>query len=156
MRLCTTTLERAFPELDGLAVEECSRLIRRARKFGGSRPAFCTSVGLLVGTAWVVLVFTLGPGLAERVGPVPEWLGRLAAVAVGPYMGMVLGAVAGLACRDRVLRRAILEPILRCLRCGYRLRGLEPERDAVTCPECGHTHDLCACGLVEDDLSPAA
>ncbi|TVQ61433.1 MAG: hypothetical protein EA378_08660 [Phycisphaerales bacterium] len=158
MRLCTTKLIHAFPELDALPEPEGERLLRRVRRFRQTRPALCVAAGLLAAGVWIAGAYTLGPAIwlaAEHAfGPMHSAVSRLLSLLLGPYLGCFLGGGVGLWLRDRLIASALRRgpEALRCPRCRYEIRGLHTDTDTLTCPECAHAMPMHAYGLCLGDL----
>lgn len=163
MRLLTTKIHRAFPELDRFEEERCERFVRAARR------GFRRSLGRL---SLMAAAFVLASGLLGLAAWKPlEALGRYAvprgagsggpgAAVAGIVMGVCLGGcVAALVMRDVLLRRRVRYVIRArgsCSGCGYSLLGVPvPESLCVVCPECGFVSEVDAAldELVSDGAS---
>lgn len=117
------------------------------------RTSWCVVVGFGAGFTVVQIVALAArtTGISEALGLPDTFVAWFATQAAG-----VVGAFAGLFCRDRLLRRALTTPAgePRCPHCRHSLIGL-PHRDGcATCPECGSLHALAALGLAPGDLAP--
>jgi len=159
MRLCTSKLVHAFPELALLPEAEGERMLRRVRRCRHIRPLVCVLAGIAVAGAWIALAFAFGPTVwlwaDDAVGPIHPAFSRVVSLFAGPYFGCFLGGVVGLCVRDGQIRRALrLGPrAVRCPRCRYGLTGLRVECGGVTCPECGHAVDAERDGICDEDLA---
>ncbi len=146
MRLLTSTVYRAFPELDSYDVPHCERFLARARGGGGSKAAcalamlvaaFSTFGVLLVGILKVSIKFWPHPSVGGP-GDVGMVLAIVVASVSGPLMALFV--------RDRVLHSRI-RYILRiqgvCGGCGYSLIGLSLDvHNNVRCPECDQANEV--------------
>jgi hypothetical protein len=147
MRMPTSKLYRAFPELDPFEDQKCIRFVRVAQGrwwWRGTR--FICLVVL-----WVVAFAGLSWGLAEGAsailadsdnwrrtfGPIPEILGFVLCAGAG----MAIASLGTLMLRDFLLRRSVrrvLKASANCWSCGYGLLGLPVSTErTITCPECG-------------------
>ena len=157
MRLPTSKIYRAFPELDRFRDTECEDFIRRAEK---ARPL--EVVGMVVGIVAALVAFVPGTfilffGLSRLLERSVPFL-RTWDAWLGVQMLGLLAMLTTVVCltvllpRDWWLRRAITSRILttNCLGCGYSLLGLDVREGAVQCPECGER-----CRLAERGLTPA-
>ncbi len=163
MRIVTSKLYRAFPELDHLTDEQCERLIRRVRnqRFNAWKTA-CMSIVAVVATtvAAIVLVFLMGSMLGDWLEKtdlrqtIAAWISIIAIIGWPAFMGLIT--------RDVYLRHGLMIALndyierVRCLKCQYILIGLPAEAGRVTCSECGHMMTLDSLGASEQDLIPPA
>jgi hypothetical protein len=155
VRLPTSKVYRAFPELDRFSDEQCRAFVRRASQDSALGSCGLTVLGLglgvLTAVAWVVLLvlyarLTATPSGAIRLGAV--WLVLLV---VGV---LVLSPLAGFFFRDVWLRAAIRASLARtnCRECRYSLLGLHATEGVVTCPECGKRIALADYNLTPEHL----
>lgn len=160
MRLCTTKLVHAFPELDALPESEGERLLLRARRFRQTRPLLCVLSGMLAAGVWIASAYAAGPAfwltVEHALGPIHPAASRLLSLLLGPYLGCFLGGVVGLWLRDRLITIALRRGsrALRCPRCRYDIHGLHTDSDTLTCPECAHAIAMQQHGLRLSDLDP--
>ena len=147
MRIPTSKLYRAFPELDPFEDEKCIRFVRVAQG-----PWWWRGVRFIcLVVLWVVTFVGVSWGLAEGAsailmdsdnwrrtfGPIPEILGLVLCAGAG----MAIASVGTLMLRDFLLRRSVrrvLKGSANCWNCGYGLLGLPVSSErTITCPECG-------------------
>ncbi|HYE62160.1 MAG TPA: hypothetical protein VD997_09195 [Phycisphaerales bacterium] len=139
MRLITTKLHRAFPELDRFSDEQCGRFIRATGRSWRAAPhlvvvwaSYLLTVAVVVGLG--VLVAWLAGVDPSRVDPLAPW----GVVAVLVTAGVCL--VPAFIVRDRLLRarvRRVLVARSHCVHCRYSLLGMPVGEDCiVVCPEC--------------------
>ncbi|MCE7972996.1 MAG: hypothetical protein DYG92_01535 [Leptolyngbya sp. PLA1] len=163
MRLLTSKIHRAFPELDRFDEERCERFVRAARR------GFRRTLGRMVAMAIVFALVCAALGLAAwkpaqmlEKHAVVRGAGSLlpAAAVLGMATGVFLGAfVAALLVRDVLLRRRVRYVIRArgaCSGCGYSLLGVPvPANLCVVCPECGFISEVDAAldELVSDGAS---
>ncbi|MCC6951443.1 MAG: hypothetical protein IT433_08345 [Phycisphaerales bacterium] len=150
MRLLTSKIHKAFPELDRFEEERCERFVRAARR-GFRRSlwrmtlmavAFCVVAGLLALAAWKPVQMLEKHAITRGAGSVVPATAVLG-MATGVFLG---GALAALLVRDIVLRRRVRYVIRArgsCSGCGYSLLGVPvPENLCVVCPECGFISEV--------------
>ena len=147
MRLSTSKIWRAFPELDRFDDKRCQRYVREAmrqHRRGGCLVLLLVPLGFVL---WLIST-ALSVGLMDLLVPGnegPHWVFIVAGVLAygAPPLGIGLGL---LLARDRWLRRAIRDRLnaARCLGCSYSLLGLTPLEGGrvVVCPECGRKGEL--------------
>lgn len=163
MRIPTSKIYRAFPELDEFSDEQCQRFMQRIRVSG-----------LVQALPWVVFLITAVVGLVIDcaisgfvLDMVEEGLrsrkdGSLLSIIDGVVCLLMIGLPLffGLIARDLMLRRHLRLVIderlnrIRCLACKYILIGQVVHDERVACPECGHGMSLAELGIVEADLIP--
>lgn len=164
IRIPTSKIWRAFPELDPFSDEDCAHFMQRARSQGGFE-VFINFA--LYGTGGFIL-FIIFAGL----GPLFDWLrhlfwdqlGRVRAEEVAIFIILLaigtLPTLGGLIARDIVYRRLMRRAInlqldrIRCLECRYSLLGQVAQEGRVRCPECGAVVTLRRLGLSAEDLIP--
>lgn len=161
MRIPTSKIYRAFPELDRFTDYQCQLLMRRVRLQLGATLGW---TALIVG-AYFALMIVVGMAL----GFLAAILGESADVPikyeqfVTLLILLVLIGLPALGCvylRDAILRYRLSRSIdyeinrIRCLHCKYILIGQVPSGGYVGCPECGASFKLGELGLTEDDLLP--
>lgn len=147
MRLPTSKIWRAFPELDRFNDARCVRYVRQAK---AKRRASGSVLVLLVPVFVIVWLVSMGlsVGLMDMLYP-----GGAGPGAVGTILALFLFAGTPLAlsmtlllARDRWLHRAVRDRlnVARCLGCSYSLLGLTPLEGGrvVVCPECGREGEL--------------
>jgi len=150
MRLITTQVYRAFPELDGYSDEQCRRFVRAAGALRLQRG--------LHGVAILVVAFlgcvTTGIAASLVLNVARPYLSRpttsegAEAVILGMTMVAVLltGGCVCLVLKDFSLRRRIrfvLSVRGACVSCHYSLVGLPiGARNRVRCPECGEMSEV--------------
>ncbi|CAN5778535.1 hypothetical protein BH11PLA1_BH11PLA1_19440 [soil metagenome] len=143
MRLITSKLWRAFPELDQFDDERCAAFVRVARQRVGTRLAsglFLVLMGLvgLVG-AIAGLMFMETGTWTRAFGYRSLWAQPVAPVAafVIPLLSIGLGFFV----RDRLIRRVVRRVLVahgKCARCGFSLLGIPVDAEMqIVCPECG-------------------
>lgn len=165
MRMPTSKLYRAFPELDPFDDERCVRFVRAAQGKWWRRAM--RWIGLVV---FAVVSFAgLGWGLTDLAtgllrngahpnrafGPISPILGQAACLAIA----LLIGGLASLVLRDVLLRRSVrrvLKGSADCWNCGYRLLGLPVSAEnSIRCPECGSVSRVDA-SVSELSVGPAA
>jgi hypothetical protein len=147
MRLLTSTLWRAFPELDEFSDDLCRKFVKAATARWRSQALRFVLVGLVAVATVVVAVFAFA--IARPI--YDTWilfrtLPNTAVVliqAVGLSIPLLIGFACALVVRDQILRRQVCRVIRKrgaCVRCAYSLLGM-PVNAAlhVVCPECGMT-----------------
>ncbi|MCP3904632.1 MAG: hypothetical protein GY715_13480 [Planctomycetes bacterium] len=149
MRIPTSKIYRAFPELDHLSDEQCERLLVRTRN-DELPQTFRLLVCVAVGSVTLLMSFSLFMTFVRDDGSLSD-LVLLVAIPAVP-------AILTLFTRDVLLRRALRKAItsridrVRCPRCRYILIGQRPVDEHVTCPECGNETSLETLGVTVDDL----
>lgn len=150
MRLLTSKIHKAFPELDRFEEERCERFVRAARR-GFRRSlgrmalmvvAFGVVAGLLGLAAWKPVQVLEKHAIVRGTGALLPAVAVLA-MATGVFLG---GSLAALLVRDLLLRRRVRYVIRArgtCSACGYTLLGVPvPESLCVVCPECGFVSEV--------------
>jgi hypothetical protein len=143
MRLPTTRVYRAFPELDEFGNEQCRawvrsanagvfRLLARMMLFGAAFLAWLLVVGFA--SVGVGMWLSILDGRARHEHAVLILLGVAITIGIG------FGVVWVLMLRDALLRRrvrGVMEARGSCDKCRYVLVGLPVAEGRVICPECG-------------------
>ena len=160
MRLLTTKIWRAYPELDRYDDDFCKRYIKRAKRLQNAwkfwvMMIFALPVSLGV---WVGLMFATGFILNEYLYDVSFTLETTIFLFAGTGVAW-MPAFTALLIRDRWLHRCIRKQLfgVQCPPCGYSLIGLSidsPDNPSVHCPECGQVTLLSDLGLTEADIDP--
>lgn len=143
MRLPTSKVYRAFPELDEFGDAQCRAWLRSANTgflWRLMRMALFGAVFLF----WLVIVSVtlaaVGSSLSILDGRPVNDRPALSLLGVGAAIGIGLGIVWVLMLRDGLLRRRVrrvMELRGACDGCRYVLVGLPVTDGRVTCPECG-------------------
>lgn len=147
MRLITSRVYRAFPELDRYPDDRCIRFVNAAKRGLFRRAlhviligpvAIATGCGLFAGILYLIDWIWPDSLLRAETQTLP-WLTILFILFI--LMCGALGAAAGFVVRDVLLRRRV-RYVLRtrgvCASCRYGLVGLPVESgNVVVCPECG-------------------
>src|SRR5262245_31051382 len=145
MRVLTSKIYRAFPELDPYGDEQCVRFVRAARRGKVRRSLHMLLITLVAAATLAVgmlVVVLLGAYLDRVRGPgwdyhykflIPVVIVALVVISIAPIAAFVF--------RDWLLRRRI-RYVLRargvCAGCHYTLVGLPVgPGNMVACPECG-------------------
>lgn len=163
IRIPTSKIYRAFPELDQFSDEQCERFMQRIR-VSGLRKTLPQAVFLAVTGAGLVLACVvsgfvlaiLEAGLQSRRNGDVLSVFDFVVLLVGFGLPVFIGLIA----RDFTLRRHLKLVInekldrIRCLTCKYILIGQVVHENRVTCPECGFVMSLDQLGIVEEDLVP--
>ena len=147
LRIITSKLYRAFPELDGFDDDQCERLLRHVKSGVSYGPSLVLAL-----LGFGVVSFLLGIVLGRVItGALTVYFLNLAGRYWSDYLVMLvymiltlsIPAVVGLVTRDVVMRihirRAMAARLKRiqCLGCKYLLLGQRVIEGFVTCPECG-------------------
>ncbi len=145
MRIPTTRIYRAFPELDRFTDDQCSRFVRAACKRGWRRHLHRALLIVLTPVAMIILWIVVGLGislLTDSLGrSFEDGIPYIVLVVLGLVLvifGPVLGAML---IRDRLLLgriRFVLRARGTCPACRYSLLGIVvADSNLVICPECG-------------------
>ncbi len=161
MRLLTTKIWLAYPELDRYDDDVCKSYIKRAKRLQNAWKfwlisllalpiAWASWVGLMFATASLTELrsFRSSPGFLQDIF-VSVMASGIAWVPLGTQLIL----------RDRWLHRCVRKQLVgvQCPPCGYSLIGLtinNPEAPSVHCPECGQVTLLSDLGLTEADIDP--
>ena len=167
VRLPTTKVWRAFPELDRFSDEQCARFAKAARRGAGRVWRWC-SVGAVLAICWAAAALFMlwasarGPTVWDRFERRSGSVGLgVLLLFVSALVVFVLATAPAVLLRDRLLRRRILRIVRlrgRCFACKYNLLGLPVGAGLlVTCPECGETTtvDPALGELAQDDAGQA-
>ena len=164
MRLLTTKIWRAFPELDQFGDAECRAYLKNAKKYGadigcGIQMLVFVVVGFICiffAGSWVQLAsYQLLRLVTDRLSS--NYISNTVAIA----FVVVIPWICALLTRDMWLRTCVRKQLkrARCDCCDYSLIGLpihanesEPE---IICPECGKANLLSELNLTEPDINPA-
>lgn len=151
MRLITSKVYRAFPELDAFSDERCERFVRFTNHAWGPRLVQWTILGL------ASMIAVIAGFVAAVLGLQIVVLGReVRALALGAFLPLpsiilatttwAIGLVLVLILRDVLMRRSVRRVIGRCgtcYSCLYPLLGMRVEDNlTITCPECGHVTEV--------------
>lgn len=144
---------RAFPELDPFSDAECGAYVRHVRRRNWIGVIVVPLLALVMTFLLAVFGSIVFGALAMPWGNIDSALGAALSIAM-VIVPMVLPLVVMWLVRDRMLRRGLRRQIATaaCVSCGYSLLGLPVQAGEVTCPECGHQHDLQRHGLRPEDL----
>lgn len=151
MRIPTSDIYRAFPELDRFSDDRCRQFVAWAqRNRRWSRAASRLGAALAAVATWFVVawLWVAALAVATPTGPAAEWL-----IIVVISTTVMSGALVALLIRDRWLRWAISEQIdaARCPACRYSLLGLAAADGIITCPECGEGRAIEELALSPDE-----
>tara|TARA_R110002073_G_scaffold104622_5_gene236805 strand:- start:122577 stop:123080 length:504 start_codon:yes stop_codon:yes gene_type:complete len=160
MRLLTTKIYRAYPELDKYDDEVCKRYIKRAKRLQNAWKFWVLMLvalplslvvwfGVMYGTVYVLNEYFY------NISQAPETFIMLV---IGTGIAW-MPAFTALLIRDRWLHRCVRKQLVgvQCPPCGYSLIGLTidtPNTPSVHCPECGQVTLLSNLGLTEADIDP--
>lgn len=143
MRLPTSKLYRAFPELDEFSSEQCRAWVRAANA-GFARLILRSILFGAVFLGWLLVVsgavYALGSGLSIVDGRTRNEGPLFVLISGGVVVGVGVGVLLVLMVRDAFLRRRVqrvMQARGSCDRCRYILVGLPVIDARVTCPECG-------------------
>jgi len=169
MRLLTTKIYRAYPELDQYDDDVCKRYIKRANRLQNqwklwgfqliSIPFALLLWVSITGLAQVIFFF----GEAERVDKFAHLVQNptLLIFTLIQWSGYIfVPAILCLLIRDIWLHRCIRKQLtgVQCPSCGYSLIGLtlltDTNHPSISCPECGSRTVLKDMGLTEADIDP--
>ncbi|CAN5778481.1 hypothetical protein BH11PLA1_BH11PLA1_19430 [soil metagenome] len=140
MRLITSKLESAFPELDGFARAKAKAFVDAV---GRSSWTYRVGIVLLSVGGFIVFAFVAIFLMVLFAGSIDRFdrQGSLALYGVVMVVPLLGGLCLVLFVRDRFLARrirAILDSQARCPACSYELLGLSRDASStITCPECG-------------------
>lgn len=164
MRLLTTKIYRAYPELDRYDDDVCKRYIKRAKRIqnawkGWSLILLSLPIGLVVWFVISWLIAMVMSGIESQYDLAlfdpPNILLLLTFFTGIVWFPILLSFLT----RDRWLHRCIRKQLtgVQCPACGYSLIGLTidtPDTPSVHCPECGQVTLLSNLGLTEADIDP--
>jgi len=147
LRIITSKLYRAFPELDGFDDDQCERLLRHVKDGVSYGPSLGLAVFFLCAVSFV-LGMMLGRIITKALaGYFLIFFGRYWSdhllILIHMIIVLTIPGVVGLVTRDVVMwiyvRRAMAARLKRiqCLGCKYLLLGQRVVDGFVTCPECG-------------------
>ena len=156
MRIPTSKLYRAFPELDRFSDAECRAFMARLRRqVGGQIVGYLIAglcgFGVFVATIFVEAVMI---DLTQRIRFSDD--AELVLGAISFALPFLTGLMTILIVRDffvrRTLRTRILNVVRRftCRGCTYSLVGLRATGHVVRCPECGHETTFTELGIADD------
>lgn len=152
MRLPTSKVFRAFPELDAFSDEQCQGFVRLAMR---EHTASMGGTGLLAALA-AILTMAVGFYTVMVIGDaiLPHRRYELLIFGVAIAGSTLAAGLVGLKIRDMWLRRVINTGIkaARCPACSYSLLGLFVVDGEVLCPECGLSLPIAERGLTPDML----
>ncbi|GEM_PF-1284194 len=152
MRIPTSKLYRAFPELDNFDDDRCVRFVkaaqgnilwRAARLFALVLLGFVIFTAMCAGVSFLLsALFVDGPNSRRTYGSLPEPF----ALATVFLIACLSACLITLLLRDSLLRRRvrrILADNANCWKCAYRLLGLPVAKNStITCPECGEVSQV--------------
>jgi hypothetical protein len=163
MRVPISRVYRAFPELDRFSDAECEQFVLLAKQQQRASRVIAIFIGIAL--AGVVVATTIGivafVGMSlDAVLPLSTWSLQYPLIfdlsIVLGFVGLpaALGAYAAFFVRDRWLKSAILDKLLRakCGSCNYSLLGLSVSDDRIQCPECGTVYVLADLGMTAADF----
>lgn len=157
MRLPTSKVYRAFPELDKFSDAQCAAYVKNATKERKKQHIAATCL-LLIAVPLALFLAYGGTALSALLIFPDEKLfsdSFFAFILIHMTVLFFLECLGLLWLRDRWLRRIVTKHLLtvRCPHCRYVLLGLAVNDNTVTCPECGTRHTLASLGRTEADLA---
>jgi Zn ribbon nucleic-acid-binding protein len=155
MRLLSSKIYRAYPELDEFDDETCKRYMRRvwdeeSANSYGIVLLFVVPLSLLI---WLGII--IAASAIFDLSVFPEMSDALTLMQVG-FVGMPIIMI--MLSRDLWVSKQLRKQIngANCKACGYSLVGLtiksEGTADSVTCPECGTNYTLDNFLLSREDI----